>query len=493
MSKDGTADLTLAGLTEARRREAMARLSVLRPHLEDDVSLAAAARHAGVPLRTAERWLARYRRDGFVGLARRPRRDAGGRRLPTELVTLIEGLGLMKPRASAAGIHRRIVAVAVAVAGKEGWPAPSYATVAAILARLDPAMVALAHDDASSFRDRFEMIHRHRAGAPNAIWQCDHTLLDILILDEAGKPARPWLTTVLDDHSRALAGYCAFLGAPSALQTSLALRQAIWRKAEPDWPVCGVPDILYVDHGADFTSAHLDQVAAALGFRIVYSAVARPQGRGKIERFFGTLSQELLPELAGRLVAGKPVTPAALSLAELDEAIGRFIRDRYHMRVHHEIGATPLASWRGEGFLPRLPDSLEELDLLLIMHAKPRTVRRDGIRFEGLRYVSPLLAAYVQEAVTIRYDPRDLSEIRVFHRGRFLCRAISEAHAGEVVTLKDIEAARRARRRALRDGVKERVARVADYLPKPAPAPTPRPAPPVKPSSRLRVYLEDRS
>jgi len=54
---------------------------------------------------------------------------------------------------------------------------------------------------------------------------------------------------VIDDHSRVVAGYMVFLGAPSALNTSLALRQAIWRKADPAWPVCGIPDVLYVDHG----------------------------------------------------------------------------------------------------------------------------------------------------------------------------------------------------------------------------------------------------
>ena len=49
-------------------------------------------------------------------------------------------------------------------------------------------------------------------------------------------------------------GYATFIGAPSALQTALALRQAIWRKTDLAWPVCGIPDALYVDHGSDFTS-----------------------------------------------------------------------------------------------------------------------------------------------------------------------------------------------------------------------------------------------
>jgi putative transposase len=115
-------------------------------------------------------------------------------------------------------------------------------------------MVSLALDGSATFRDRYELIHRHRAETPNAIWQADHTMLDILILDEASKPVRPWLTITLDDHSRAVAGTLAFIGAPSVLNTCLALRHAIWRKADPAWPVCGVRDMLYVDHGSDFTA-----------------------------------------------------------------------------------------------------------------------------------------------------------------------------------------------------------------------------------------------
>ena len=75
-----------------------------------------------------------------------------------------------------------------------------------------------------------------------------------------------------------------------------------------------------------------------------------------------------------------------------------------------------------------MPESLEALDLLLVMVAQARMVRRDGVHFQGLRYMDPTLAAYVGEPVTIRYDPRDIAEIRVFHRNHFLCRAIGLDH-----------------------------------------------------------------
>ena len=233
-------------------------MAALRAHLHDGVPLATVADDVGVSLRTVQRWLARYTANGPMGLARPARPEAGTRTFPNELVELIQGMALTKPPTSIATIHRRVMRVA----DERGWRTPSYGSVRDIVRRIDPAMLTLAHEGAAAFRDKYEMVHRHRADCPNATWQADHTELDILILDARGRPARPWLTTVVDDHSRVIAGYLVFLGAPSALNTSLALRQAIWRKANPAWPVCGIPDVLHVDHGSDFTSLHLEGVTA---------------------------------------------------------------------------------------------------------------------------------------------------------------------------------------------------------------------------------------
>ena len=58
---------------------------------------------------------------------------------------------------------------------------------------------------------------RRESVHPNDIWQADHTELDLMVLDETGRPVRPWLTVVLDDRSRVIAGYTVFAGDPSAL------------------------------------------------------------------------------------------------------------------------------------------------------------------------------------------------------------------------------------------------------------------------------------
>ena len=78
-----------------------------------------------------------------------------------------------------------------------------------------------------------------------------------------------------------------------------------------------------------------------------------------------------------------------------------------------------------------MPVSLEQLDLLLLTVVKPRHVQRDGIRFQALRYILSTLAGFVGEAVTIRYDPATMAEIRVFHDDRFTCRAICQELAAK--------------------------------------------------------------
>ncbi|MCW5952924.1 MAG: DDE-type integrase/transposase/recombinase, partial [Propionibacteriaceae bacterium] len=219
---------------------------ILRLHVEDGIPLASLARETGVGERTLSRWHSLYQTGGISALERAQRADAGVRRTAPELVAFVEHLALTKPRPSIATLHR----LAATEAARRGVSTPSYATVRSIVRALDPGMVTLALEGPASYRDRHELVFRHRAEEPNALWQVDHTELDILIKDPSGRPSRPWLTTVMDDYSRAICGYMVFEGAPSAMNTALALRQAIWPKSDPAWPMCGIPDVLYVDHGS---------------------------------------------------------------------------------------------------------------------------------------------------------------------------------------------------------------------------------------------------
>jgi putative transposase len=452
----------LAGLTEESRKLALDRFRLIQPHLEQNQSLQSVAYAAGVPYRTAQRWVAQYRLFGLAALARKRREDRGGRRVVSaKLKEVIEGLALQKPPLPLAALFRQVQRLSKDL----GENAPSYGTVFSIVRNLGADLVTLAHEGTKAYSNAFELVHRREADRPNAIWQADHTPLDILLIRPDGAAAKPWLTTVIDDHSRAVAGYFLSFEDPSALHTSLALRQAIWRKEDPRWIVCGIPDVLYTDNGSDFTSQHLEQVGADLKIRLVFSIPGKPRGRGRIERFFSTVNQMLLCELdgyapAGGVVRGKPT----LTLAEFDTRFRAFLLDVYHRRENAETKTPPVERWEANGFLPRMPDSLEQLDLLLIQVAKARQIRADGIHFQSLRYISTTLAAYVGETVTLRFDPRDMAEIRVFHEDKFLCRAVCAELAGETVPLRDILRARNRQRRELRGVLRDRQAAVNTLL-----------------------------
>ena len=96
--------------------------------------------------------------------------------------------------------------------------------------------------------------------------------------------------------------------------------------------------------------------------------------------------------------------------------------------------------------------------------------------------------------MTLRFDPRDMAEIRVFYQDKFLCQAVCAELAGATVPLREILRARNGRRRELRGVLRERQLAVDSLLdlkrggevireqedepPKPADQPATKPAAP---------------
>jgi putative transposase len=382
------------------------------------------------------------------------------RKLSQTAIHLIEGLALQTPPRSAVSIHRQITTIAT----EQGWKPPSYARVRQIIKGLDPALVTMAHQGVAAYREEFDLLYRREAPHSNAMWQADHCELPIWLLDEAGNPDKPWLTAIQDDYSRMIVGYRLSFQPSTALTTALALRQAICRKEDARWHAYGIPTVFYSDHGSDFTSKHMEQVAADLPMELIFSQVSIPRGRGKVERFFRSVEQLLLQDTPGYAPKGSTGVKATLTLSTFEQHFRTWLLEDYHHRVHVETQCKPQERWEAGGFLPRTPKSLEQLDLLLLTVAKTRRVQQDGIRFQGYRFMDPTLAGYVKEEVVIRYDPVDLAEIRVFYQDRFLCRAICQELSGLTVSLKEIEKARSERRKQVRAGLATRKEVVEQYL-----------------------------
>jgi len=446
-------------LTDEERSKALYKYKLIQPFLQKEKSLLKICKEQNISPRTAQRWVSCYKKKGLAGLIRQQRKDNGKRRsCSQEIQQLIEGLHLQFSHLSAASIFRKIKGHAI----KHNQKYPSYRTVSYIINHLPKGMKTLAHEGSKSYKQQFDLLYNHEASCSNELWQADHVLLDILILREgAENVVRPWLTVIMDDYSRCIAGYELSFLVPSAIKTSLCLRQAIWRKNEPKWSICGIPATLYTDHGSDFTSKHIEQVCIGLKIQLIFSQIGMPRGRGKIERFFLTLNQLLLSERDDYTGSKNPI--AKITLAELDTIIRAFIID-YNQKLHPSTQGIPKERWEKGGFLPQMPESIDQLDLLLLMVAKPRMVRRDGIWFQGLRYLDPVLADYVGESVVIRYDPADITSLRVFYKNQYLCQPICQGLDKECVSLKDLQTARNQRRKGLQEEIKQRVSLVDAIL-----------------------------
>ena len=133
----------------------------------------------------------------------------------------------------------------------------------------------------------------------------------------------------------------------------------------------------------------------ALKIRTIKSIPGRPQGKGRIERFFLTLLRALLEQLEGYAPTGFSKVKAVLSLSDFQLKLEQFILTQYHQTPHRQTKQTPYERWLGKGFLPQLPESLEQMDSLLMSVPKKRKVHRDGIYFKQLRYMNTLFSDFV--------------------------------------------------------------------------------------------------
>ena len=299
----------------------------------------------------------------------------------------------------------------------------------------------------------------------NHVWQCDHTRVDLLLVDRHGEIlGRPWLTTVIDSYSRCIMGINLGFDPPSSVVVALALRHAILPKQygleyqlHEEWGTYGLPEHFYTDGGKDFRSNHLQQIGVQLGFSSHLRD--RPSEGGIVERPFGTFNTDLfstLPGYTGSNVQERPEDAekeACITLRELERLLVRYIVDKYNQSIDARLGdQTRFQRW--EAGLMATPNLISERDLdICLMKQTRRTIYRNGyLQFENLTYQGENLAGYAGESVVLRYDPRDITTVLVYQqkagKEEFLARAFAQDLETEQLSLDEAKASSRKVRKA---------------------------------------------
>jgi transposase InsO family protein len=143
-----------------------------------------------------------------------------------------------------------------------GLSPPSYSSVQRLLCKIDALVVAKRRGDAALLEQLSLTPGTYDVREPMAVWQIDHTLMDLILISELDHVpiGRPWLTLIIDVASRMVAGYYLSLDPPSALSVARALTMAVRRKDEilarhgidGRWPVFGLPRALHSDNASEF-------------------------------------------------------------------------------------------------------------------------------------------------------------------------------------------------------------------------------------------------
>jgi transposase InsO family protein len=101
----------------------------------------------------------------------------------------------------------------------------------------------------------------------------------------AGVKGKVYVHTVLDDRSR----YLVMARACRRERTREAMNNLWWAFKNGRQPKA-----LYVDNGSCFISKEFREYCGARGISVIYGRPYNPRGRGKLERFHGILTQELV-------------------------------------------------------------------------------------------------------------------------------------------------------------------------------------------------------
>lgn len=276
-------------------------------------------------------------------------------------------------------------------------------------------------------RRRHEVYLRWEPVGRNARWEGDHKELPVLVTPPRGmRPCKPWATLFLDCYSRLIMGWALSLR-PNSATVLAALRRGL--VVDPArGPFGGVPVSLVPDNGLEFATTALERVCGVLGVALEPTDAYAPYQKGKLERANRTLDQEFLCGLpffteGPRAVDGRLFGPDAdpMSLELFVDRFAEWVIEYNTVRVHSELGETPLARWNTDA-TPLRQVPAEQLRWLLLADVE-RTVNKDGVHFGGLRFIAGELNGLVGEKVQVRYTPHDLRQIEIFRGDQWLATA----------------------------------------------------------------------
>jgi putative transposase len=334
--------------------------------------------------RTIQTWLSIYKQQGVQALVSRPRTDKGKHRKvsPEHLQEAIEQvLGEFRDtRYNKMMIYRRCI--------ERGVLAQTDCSQTSFF-RLVRNYDLLTPVSQTDNKRRLAFSKQYA----NEMWQLDTMVGPYVTNGKTSTQAK--LIAFIDDASRVVP-HGQFFFSENTDNLITALQSALYKR--------GIPQTLYVDNGAIYTSQEINQICARLGTILCHTPVRDGAAKGKIERFFKTVRDQFLLQKLD-----------LSSLEALNRQFHQWLEPDYNARVHSTLQMKPIDRFGLDLQRIRFLDPMSANDELFYLE-DTRTVRKDNTFSVGnIRYEAPrnLSARQIQ----VRFNRANPDRIVVFYKG----------------------------------------------------------------------------
>jgi hypothetical protein len=322
---------------------------------------------------------------------------------------------------------------------------PSYTTFTRrVKSDIPEAVEVLGREGQKAFRDRCAPYIRrtYESMASNEWWIADNHTFDVITQGDNGQRHRLHLAAFFDARSGIFTGCYVTLN-PSSQATLIALRKGILKY--------GIPENIYVDNGSEFLTFDIGgrghrkrkpkdgqerfeppPVFERLGIKMTNALVRNAKAK-IIERRFRDVKDHLSrlfdtytggnvlekPErLKGVLKNGEIPLDSTFTEAVEELLDWYFNQQPYGGEVIADRGK-PRQQVYNENLYTKRVAGAEDLSLMLMRSARPQKVTRRGVHLDiaGQRldyWNDDMLMNLLGKQVYFRYDPDDLSEVRVY-------------------------------------------------------------------------------
>ncbi len=235
----------------------------------------------------------------------------------------------------------------------------------------------------------------------NQLWQGD-TMFGPYVKNKEGKPIQSKLIAFIDDASRVLChGEFFFHENTETLITTL--RKAFYKR--------GIPEQLYVDNGAIYSSKEITLICARVGCVLSHTPVRDGAAKGKIERFFRTVRMKFLSQDLD-----------LSTLAKLNQAFTEWVENEYNHKNHSVLGMKPIERYALDRSRIRYLPGINANDEIFYVEETRTVLTTNTFSFRSNTYEAPVLLS--SKKIQIRFDrKREDTPVIVYYKNERMGQA----------------------------------------------------------------------